>query len=68
MSLFEQGIKTVTGVSGSRNVSDAALKATMGVVPGEVIEQGVKYGYGKAKDPSTEDERREATDRGFTYE
>ncbi|SDY60039.1 Proteins of 100 residues with WXG [Amycolatopsis xylanica] len=68
VSLFEQGIKTVTGVSGSRTFGDAALKATMGVVPGEAVEQGVKYGYSKAEDPSTEDERREATDRGFTYE
>ncbi|MFD8498525.1 WXG100 family type VII secretion target [Amycolatopsis sp. NPDC059657] len=67
-NLAEVGVKAVTGMSGAATVGAAAKKAAKGVVPGEAVEQGVKYGYSKAEDPSTEAERREQTDRGFTYD
>ncbi|MBC6446870.1 WXG100 family type VII secretion target [Actinokineospora xionganensis] len=56
----------MAGLSGTTTGSIAATNAAMENVPGAVIEYGVEKGYNKAMDPSTEEERRADTDRGFT--
>lgn len=53
------------GFSGEHRWQDAALHQGVQAVSQEGIEQGVKYGYSKAQDPSSDEDRDTAMDRGF---
>ncbi|MGA6165875.1 WXG100 family type VII secretion target [Amycolatopsis magusensis] len=66
-NLAEAGLRAA-GMTGTTAVGKAAFRGTLENVPGLAMEQGIKYGYDQAADPSSEEERREATDRGFTLE
>ncbi|RZQ62040.1 WXG100 family type VII secretion target [Amycolatopsis suaedae] len=66
-NLAEAGLRAA-GMSGTTDVGRAAFRGTMENAPGLAMEQGIKYGYDKAADPSSEEERRQATDKGFTVE
>lgn len=54
------------GLGGSTHTGTAVTTGIMENAPGAAIEYGVEKGYDKATDPSTEEERRADTDRGFT--
>ncbi|MCP2165786.1 WXG100 family type VII secretion target [Goodfellowiella coeruleoviolacea] len=58
----------IAGLSGTTDPLTAGFRGVLENVPGTVIEQAVRHGYDQAQDPSTKQERREATDRGFQYE
>ncbi|GAA2332737.1 hypothetical protein GCM10009854_05050 [Saccharopolyspora halophila] len=53
------------GLSGEHRWQDAVIHQGSANVLHEGVEQGVKYGYDEAADPSTEEERRAAEERGF---
>lgn len=53
------------GLGGTTDVRRAAENALLENVPGAAIEQGMKYGENEAQDPSSEEERQAAEDRGF---
>lgn len=54
------------GLSGEHRWQDAVLHEGGQAVVQEGVEQGVKFGYDKAQDPSSADERDAATERGFS--
>jgi uncharacterized protein YukE len=58
----------LAGLGGTTDVGRAVQNAALENVPGTVIEQGMKYGENKAQDPSSEEERRAAEERGFTVD
>ncbi|HKS48151.1 MAG TPA: WXG100 family type VII secretion target [Amycolatopsis sp.] len=66
-NLTEAGLR-LAGMSGTSHVPTAATKGIMENAPGLAMEQGIKYGYNEAQDPSSEEERRETEQRGFTLE
>lgn len=53
------------GLSGEHRWQDAVIHQGSANVLHEGVEQGVKYGYDEAADPSTDEERRAAEERGF---
>lgn len=54
------------GLSGEHRWQDAVIHEGGQVVVQEGAEQGVKFGYDKAQDPSSADEREATTGRGFS--
>jgi uncharacterized protein YukE len=66
-NLTEAGLRAA-GLSGTTSVGKAAVRGSVGNLGELGVEQGVKYGYNESQDPSSEEERRAATDRGFTLE
>ncbi|MEU4669941.1 WXG100 family type VII secretion target [Amycolatopsis sp. NPDC023774] len=65
-NLTETGLR-LAGMSGTSSVGKAAWRGSAGNIAEQGIEQGVKYGYHQSQTEG-EDERREATDRGFSLE
>ncbi|WIX80490.1 WXG100 family type VII secretion target [Amycolatopsis carbonis] len=65
-NLTETGLR-LAGMSGTSSVGKAAWRGAKGNIVEQGIEQGVKYGYHQSQTDSEED-RREATDRGFSLE
>jgi hypothetical protein len=55
-------------MSGTTHVPTAVTKGVMENAPGLAMEQGIKYGYNKGQDPSSDEERSDAMNRGFEYE
>ncbi|WP_243793969.1 WXG100 family type VII secretion target [Saccharopolyspora gloriosae] len=53
------------GLSGEHRWQDAVINQGTEAVVHEGVEQGVKYGYDKAQDPSSSEDRQAATERGF---
>lgn len=66
-NLTEAGLRAA-GMSGTTSVGKAAWRGSAGNIAEQGIEQGVKYGYNESQDPSSDEERKAATDRGFTLE
>ncbi|MTD57784.1 WXG100 family type VII secretion target [Amycolatopsis pithecellobii] len=66
-NLAEAGLRAM-GMSGTSSVGKATYRGAMENVPGLAVEQGVKYGYNKAQNPESEEDRRETEERGFTLE
>jgi uncharacterized protein YukE len=66
-NLAETGLR-MAGLSGTGHVPTAITKGVMENAPGLAMEQGIKYGYNKAQDPSSDEERTDAMNRGFEYE
>ncbi|XVV01330.1 hypothetical protein ACQPW3_28465 [Actinosynnema sp. CA-248983] len=66
-NLAEAGLR-MAGMSGTTHVPTAVTNGIMENAPGIAMEQGIKYGYDKAQDPSSSEERQDAMDRGFEYE
>ncbi|MEC3975680.1 WXG100 family type VII secretion target [Amycolatopsis sp. H20-H5] len=66
-NLTEAGLRAA-GLSGTTSIGKAAFRGSAGNIVEQGIEQGVKYGYNESQDPSSEEERREATDRGFSVD
>ncbi|MFI9818602.1 WXG100 family type VII secretion target [Saccharothrix variisporea] len=66
-NLAEAGLR-MAGLSGTGRPTTAAKDALMENAPGLAMEQGIKYGYNKAQDPSSDEERQDAMNRGFEYE
>ncbi|MCA1281541.1 WXG100 family type VII secretion target [Saccharopolyspora sp. 7B] len=64
-NLAQTGLGAV-GLSGEHRWQDAVLHQGTQAVAQEGVEQGVKYGYDKAQNPSSEEDRDAATERGFT--
>ncbi|MCX2729704.1 WXG100 family type VII secretion target [Saccharopolyspora sp. NFXS83] len=54
------------GLSGEHRWQDAVVHEGSAAVAQEGIEQGVKYGYDKAQDPSSSEDRQAATESGFS--
>lgn len=63
-NVVQAGLGTL-GLGGTTRATDAALSAGGQALTEQGIEQGVKYGYNKAEDPSTAEDRKAATERGF---
>ncbi|MGW4213054.1 WXG100 family type VII secretion target [Lentzea sp. NPDC004789] len=66
-TLAETGLR-MAGLSGTGHVPTAITNGVMENAPGLAMEQGIKYGYNKAQDPSSDEERTDAMNRGFEYE
>lgn len=66
-NLAETGLR-MAGMSGTTRVPTAATNAIIENAPGIAVEQGIKYGYNEGQDPSSDEERAEAMNRGFEYE
>lgn len=66
-NLTEAGLR-MAGMSGTTHVPTAVIKGTLENAPGLAVEQGIKYGYNKGQDPSSDEERADAMNRGFEYE
>ncbi|OXM46234.1 WXG100 family type VII secretion target [Amycolatopsis alba] len=66
-NLTEAGLRAM-GMSGTTSVGKAAFRGSAGNLTELGVEQGVKAGYNESQDSSSEEERRAATDRGFTIE
>lgn len=66
-NLAEAGLR-MAGMSGTTHVPTAITNGIMENAPGLAMEQGIKYGYDKAQDPSSDEERQDAMNRGFEYE
>lgn len=66
-NLTEAGLRA-GGMTGTSSVGRASYLAAKDDLPGFAVEQGVKYGYNEAQDPQSDEERREAEERGFTVE
>ncbi|CCH31859.1 WXG100 family type VII secretion target [Actinosynnema sp. NPDC047251] len=66
-NLAEAGLRTA-GLSGTTHVPTAVTNGIMENAPGLAVEQGVKYGYNKGQDPSSDEERQDTVNRGFEYE
>ncbi|HEX7303354.1 WXG100 family type VII secretion target [Lentzea sp.] len=66
-NLTEAGLRTA-GLSGTTHVPTAITNGVMENAPGIAVEQGVKYGYNKGQDPSSDEDRAAAMNRGFEYE
>ncbi|TDD84955.1 WXG100 family type VII secretion target [Saccharopolyspora karakumensis] len=60
----QAGLGTV-GLGGQTRVTDAVLGEGLQTATEQGIEQGVKYGYDKAAEPSSSEERQAAENRGF---
>ncbi|GAA3360779.1 WXG100 family type VII secretion target [Saccharopolyspora gregorii] len=56
----------VAGLSGEHRLTDAVVHEGTAAVAQEGLEQGVKFGYDVAQNPSSDDERDAATERGFS--
>ncbi|GAA2989306.1 WXG100 family type VII secretion target [Actinokineospora diospyrosa] len=54
------------GLSGTTTVGTAVVRGTLENVPGAALEWGVGQAYDYAEDPSTEEERKAAQERGFS--
>ncbi|MBM7771192.1 uncharacterized protein YukE [Actinokineospora baliensis] len=54
------------GLTGTTNVGRAVVSGTLENAPGAALEWGVGKAYDHAQDPSTEDERKAAQERGFS--
>ncbi|HUQ57332.1 WXG100 family type VII secretion target [Lentzea sp.] len=66
-NLTEAGLR-MAGLSGTSHVPTAITNGVMENAPGIAVEQGIKYGYNKGQDPSSDEERADAVNRGFEYE
>ncbi|MDX8145855.1 WXG100 family type VII secretion target [Lentzea sp. BCCO 10_0061] len=66
-NLTEAGLRTA-GLSGTTHVPTAITNGIMENAPGLAVEQGIKYGYDKGQDPSSDEDRADAMNRGFEYE
>ncbi|MFI6097994.1 WXG100 family type VII secretion target [Lentzea sp. NPDC051213] len=66
-NLTEAGLR-MAGMSGTTHVPTAITKGVMENAPGLAVEQGIKYGYNKGQDPSSDEERADTMNRGFEYE
>ncbi|MFC3897050.1 WXG100 family type VII secretion target [Lentzea rhizosphaerae] len=66
-NLTEAGLR-MAGMSGTTHVPTAITNGVMENAPGLAMEQGIKYGYNKGQDPSSDEERSDAMNRGFEYE
>ncbi|WP_249125167.1 WXG100 family type VII secretion target [Saccharopolyspora erythraea] len=63
-NVAQSGLNTL-GLGGEARWQDAVIHQGGQAVAQEGVEQGVKYGYDKAADPSSAEERRAAQERGF---
>jgi uncharacterized protein YukE len=66
-NLTEAGLR-MAGMSGTTHVPTAIINGTLENAPGLAMEQGIKYGYNEGQDPSSNEERQDATNRGFEYD
>lgn len=66
-NLTEAGLRTA-GLSGTTHVPTAITNGIMENAPGLAVEQGIKHGYNKGQDPSSDEDRADAVNRGFEYE
>lgn len=66
-NLTEAGLR-MAGMSGTTHVPTAITNGIMENAPGIAMEQGIKHGYNESQDPSSDEERADAMNRGFEYE
>ncbi len=66
-NLTEAGLR-MAGMSGTTHVPTAITNGIMENAPGLAMEQGIKHGYNESQDPSSDEERADAMNRGFEYE
>lgn len=66
-NLTEAGLR-MAGMSGTTHVPTAITNGIMENAPGLAMEQGIKYSYNESQDPSSDEERADAMNRGFEYE